>query len=76
MPEKRPLRYSKVVKLLKRHQIHASRKRGKGSHRVFYDDHGNFFPVPCHKKDPELDPRVIDSIIRKFNLPEEEFYGS
>jgi len=65
-----------VARILKRHQIHASARRGKGSHRIFFDVHGNFYPVPCHKKDPELHPNVIDAIIRKFDLSEEEFYGS
>jgi predicted RNA binding protein YcfA (HicA-like mRNA interferase family) len=72
MSKLRPLKYEKVVSLLKRLGFHFYR-RGKGSHELWVrDSDGKVVPVPAHKG-KTLKMGTLRAIIREVGVAVEEF---
>ena len=75
----RPISYSKLFKLLGKHdkgfRIH--KDRGKGSHRMLVhigiDGKRRQFPIPFHGTNSDIPRIVLQGIIKRFDLPRDIF---
>lgn len=81
MPKK-PMRVRELLAALKPYGVHAlANSRGKGSEIVLIrpvgDDptKGPQIPIKNHGDGTELSIPVIKSVLRRFDIPEKEFWG-
>ena len=71
----RPLKYRKLLRILKRFDVYEDTKRGKGSERMltrFIDGRKERFPTKCHNENDEKPRAVIRAIRRRFKITEED----
>jgi hypothetical protein len=78
---KRRLKHRELLRLLKRFGITEDKKRGKGSERILIEDRGidgkykgPQYPIKCHGDDTEHSAKLIDAILRRFSIPEDQFW--
>lgn len=80
----RPLKYRRLLNILRRYGITEDKKRGKGSHRMLVGVVGGTFvrhPIKCHNEGEEKPRAVVASVRRTFGLTPERgisdkaFYG-
>ena len=75
-----PLTYKKLIKKLKKYGIVVLPKRGKGSEGILLKPEspnskkGPQIPIKHHGDSTEYSKRVIQSILRRFDIPEEDFW--
>lgn len=80
MPKK-PMRVRELLAALKPYGVRALPGRGKGSETVLIkpvgDDptKGPQIPIKNHGDGTELTIPVIRSVLRRFGIPEDEFWG-
>jgi len=68
------IRHDELLKRIKKFGIIEYTKRGKGSHRMLYQESTrNNYPIKYHGKQTEYSKAVLKNIIRKFDLPEGVF---
>lgn len=67
-----------VIRILEAHgwgeKKNARGKRGGGSHRKYVKSgYPYFLIVPTHNLGAEIDPNILDDIIKRSGIPEEEW---
>lgn len=85
MPKIRPhaLKHRELLSKLKDFGVIEAKDRGKGSERVFIlksgltsgKYKGPQIPVKCHGDSTEHSIRVIDSVLRRFNIDPARFWS-
>ena len=71
---KNQIRHDELIERLKRFGIIEYIKRGKGSHRMLYQESTRTnYPIKYHGKQTEYSKVVLLNIIRKFDLPKDIF---
>lgn len=71
----RPLKYRKLIAILKRYGVHEDKSRGKGSERMLVgrvDNRIEKFPTKCHSENDEKPRAVVRAIRRRFRLTKED----
>jgi hypothetical protein len=85
MTQRKPLKYRKLRKVLKTFGVTESKKRGKGSERMFVgivNGRVVTYPTKCHGEGDEKPVAVIEAIRRAFRLTgdngvtDEDFYAA
>lgn len=81
MPKRR-LKHRELLKLLKQFGVIEDRSRGKGSERLLVEDRGfdgkytgPQYPIKYHGDDTEYNVKLVDIILRRFKIPEDEFWN-
>ena len=78
MPEGHPLRYRELIECLKGFGVIEIRS-GRGSRRMLYkpDVEGlkQSYPIHVHSEHDEVDIHIIRAILRRFKIPEDEFWS-
>ncbi len=83
MPKIRPhpLKHQELLRKLKQFGVIEVSSRGKGSERILILQSGlgskykgPQIPIKCHGKSTEHSKRVIDSVLRRFNINPEDFW--
>jgi predicted RNA binding protein YcfA (HicA-like mRNA interferase family) len=70
----KPIIYKKLLDLLHPFGIIVIANRGKGSHRMLYQEETKSnFPVKYHGKNKPYGKGLLRAIIRKFKLPDDIF---
>ena len=78
--QRHPLKYQELLKRLKPFGIVVRIRRGKGSHRVLLkpvepgSTKGPTYAVNYHGPRTEISVPMIKAILRKFEIPEQEFW--
>ena len=70
-----PLKYRRLLRLLKRFNVYEERKRGKGSERMLcrmVEGRLERFPIRCHSESEEKPRAVIKALRRRFRLTKED----
>ena len=76
MPKVRRLKYRELIPILRQFGIQVMKKRGKGSHRILYQDStGESFPIPYHGDNREYSIKLLQRLAARFNIPEEYLTG-
>ena len=79
-----PLKYRRLLRILRRFNVYAEKRRGKGSERMLcrmVDGRLERYPIRCHSESEEKPRAVVKAIRRRFRLmkedgiPDGEFYG-
>lgn len=79
-----PLKYRRLLKILRRFNVYEEKRRGKGSERMLcrmVDGRLERYPIRCHGENEEKPRAVVKAIRRRFRLmkkdgiPDGEFYG-
>lgn len=77
-----PLKHRDLLKKLKKFGIIEIPSRGKGSERMLILEsgmgskyQGPQIPIKCHGEGTEHSKRVIDSVLRRFNINPEDFWS-
>ena len=80
MPKRR-LKHRDLLKLLKQHGVIEVSARGKGSERLLIQDRGiggkyqgPQYPIKCHGDDTEYSAKLVDTILSRFAINEDEFW--
>jgi len=69
------LQYRILRKKLRKFGVIELKRRGKGSHRMFYQaDTNNYYPIKCHGEGAELNKEIVRAARERFNIKIEEFY--
>lgn len=75
MPQPRRLKYRELVKKLKKYNIEVIKARGKGSHRMLYQEvTKRNYPIKCHSENQEYSIAVVRAIARRFSIPEDKLF--
>jgi hypothetical protein len=78
-----PLKYRRLLRILKRFNAYEEKKRGKGSERMLcrvVEGRLERFPIRCHNENEDKPRAVVKAVRRRFRLtkedgvPDEEFY--
>lgn len=78
--KKKPLKYRKLLKQLKPYGIKVMAKRGKGSEVILLkpseagSKKGPQYPLKHHADNDEYHVAVINAILRRFNIDENDFW--
>jgi predicted RNA binding protein YcfA (HicA-like mRNA interferase family) len=68
---KKTIRHDALIKKLKKYGIIEIARRGKGSHRMLYQESTRKdYPIKFHGKNTEYSLPILKNIMRKFNLPD------
>lgn len=70
-----PLKYRRLLKILKRFNCWEDPKRGKGSERMLcrvVEGRVERYPIRCHKENEEKPRAVIRALRRRFRLRKED----
>jgi len=77
-----PLKHRELIKKLKEFGVIEVTARGKGSERILIlkSGIGNKYkgpqiPIKCHGEGTEHSVRVIDAVLRRFNIDPEKFWA-
>lgn len=79
-----PLKYRRLLRILRRFNVYEEKRRGKGSERMLcrmVDGRLERYPIRCHSESEEKPRAVVKAIRRRFRLmkedgiPDGEFYG-
>jgi hypothetical protein len=79
-----PLKYRRLLRILKRFNAYEEKKRGKGSERMLcrvVEGRLERFPIRCHSENEDKPRAVVKAVRRRFRLTkedgvsDEEFYG-
>ena len=71
----RPLKYRRLLKILRRFNAYEDKKRGKGSERMLcrmVDGRLERFPIRCHHESEEKPKAVVKAVRRRFRLTMED----
>jgi len=80
----RPLRYRRLLRILRRFNVWEDRRRGKGSERMLcrmVEGRLEQYPIRCHNENEEKPRAIVRAIRRRLRLtkedgvPDGEFYG-
>jgi predicted RNA binding protein YcfA (HicA-like mRNA interferase family) len=75
MPKPKRLKYKELIKRLEKYDIIVIKKRGKGSHRMLYQESTKLnYPIKCHNENQEYSIGTLKAIQRRFSLPDEFLY--
>jgi len=78
---KRPLKLRELLAQLKPYGVTSLTKRGKGSERILLREtapgskKGSQYPVKDHGLGTEIYIPIINAILRRFEINEDEFWG-
>ena len=78
---KHPFQLRQLLQKLKPYGVISLKKRGKGSERILLKPNepgskkGPQFPIKDHGQSTEINAKVIDAIIRRFEIDEDEFWN-
>jgi len=70
-----PLKYRRLLRILKRFNVYEDRERGKGSERMLcgmVDGHLQRYPIRCHSESEEKPRAVVKAVRRRFCLTKED----
>ena len=70
-----PLKYRRLLRILKRFNAYEDTKRGKGSERMLcrmVEGRLEQFPIRCHSENEEKPRAVIKALRRRLGLTEED----
>ena len=67
--------YRILRKKLRKFGVIELKRRGKGSHRMFYQaDTNNYYPIKCHGEGTSPIAIMTAATLERFNIKIEEFY--
>jgi hypothetical protein len=70
-----PLKYRRLLKILKRFHVYEDTRRGKGSERMLcrmVEGRLERYPIRCHNENEEKPRAVIRAVRRRFRLTKED----